>query len=152
MISPGDITIRPMKDNGADYKLMAKWLSDPKVLEFIYGKPKTLSWVKKKYGSRILKKEKMNACFIEFKNQHVGYIQYFDIKPWEKDYEVKNTKNVWAIDLWIGETDYWEKEIGSSALKLLMDYIFKNKKAEKIIIDPQTNNPRAIHVYEKVGF
>lgn len=152
MISSGDITIRPMKDEESDYQLMAKWLSDPLVYEFIYGKPKDLDWVKKKYGSRILKKEKINAGLIEFKNQSIGYIQYFNIKPYEKDYELQNTQNIWAIDMWIGEPDFWEKGIGSKSLKLLVNYIFKNLGAKKIIIDPHTDNPRAIHVYEKVGF
>ncbi len=65
---------------------------------------------------------------------------------------MKNTKDVWAIDLWIGEPDYWGMGIGTTALKLLIDEILNNKKAKKIIIDPHTDNPRAIHVYEKVGF
>ncbi len=79
MIGSSDITIRPMRDEDHDYNLMAKWLKDPKVYDFIHGKPKTLDWVKKKYSPRILKKEKMNACFVEFKSMPVGYIQYFNI-------------------------------------------------------------------------
>ena len=65
---------------------------------------------------------------------------------------MENTNDIWAIDMWIGEPDFWEKGIGSKSLKLLVDYIFKNLKAEKIIIDPHIDNPRAIHVYEKAGF
>lgn len=150
MISSGDISIRLLRS--ADLDLMAKWLSDPKVYEFVHGKPKDLTWVKKKYGPRIVKKEKINSSIIEYKSTPVGYIQYFDIKPYEADYEMKNTKDIWAIDLWIGEPAYWEKGIGSKALKLVIDNIIKNKKAKKIIIDPHVDNPRAIHVYEKVGF
>lgn len=152
LIKGGNITIRQMQDNQADYNLMAKWLSDPRVYEFVHGKPKNLEWVKNKYSPRIQKKENINACFIEFKNQPIGYIQYFNIKPYEKNYEMKNTKDIWAIDLWIGEVEYWDKGIGSKTLKLLGNYIFKNLMAKKIIIDPHTANPRAIHVYEKVGF
>ncbi len=152
MIKSDDITICPMQDEESDYQLMAKWLSDPRVYEFIHGKPKDLIWAKNKYGPRIRKEEPVNACIIEFKNQPIGYIQYFNIKPYEKDYEMKNTKDIWAIDLWIGEVEFWDKGIGSQALKLLKDYIFKKLHAKKIIIDPHTDNPRAIHVYEKVGF
>lgn len=152
MIKSGDIAIRPMLDTAEDYQLMTKWLSDPRIYKFIHGKPKDLAWVKKKYGPRIREKERVNSCFIEFKNLPIGYIQYFNIKPYEKDYEMKNTQDVWAIDMWIGEPDFWEKGIGSKSLKLLVDFIFNNLKAEKIIIDPHVNNPRAIRVYEKVGF
>lgn len=150
MISTGDISIRPMK--ASDFDLVAKWLSDPRVFEFIHGKPKDLTWVKKKYGPRIAKKEKINSNIIEYKNKPVGYIQYFDIKPYEKDYEMENANDIWAIDLWIGEPNFWDKGIGSKALKLIMEHIFKDKKAKKIIIDPHIDNSRAIHVYEKVGF
>lgn len=152
MIKSGDIAIRPMLDVDSDYHLMAKWLSDPRVYKFIHGKPKDLVWVKNKYGSRIRKEEKINACIIEFKNQPIGYIQYFNIKPYEKDYEMENTQDIWAVDMWIGEPDFWEKGIGSKSLKLLVDYIFKNLNAQKIIIDPHIDNPRAIRAYEKTGF
>lgn len=136
----------------SDFGLMAKWLSDPKVYEFIHGKPKNLAWVNKKYAPRIAKKEKINSCIIEYQNHPIGYIQYFDIKPYEADYEMENTNDIWAIDLWIGEPNFWDKGIGSKALKLIVDHIFKDKKAKKIIIDPHVDNLRAIHVYEKVGF
>lgn len=152
IITSGDIKIRPMKDEDVDYQLMAKWLSDPRIYEFIHGKPKDIEWVKNKYGPRIRKEKLVNSCFIELKNQPIGYIQYFNIKPYEKDYELKNTKDVWAIDLWIGEVDFWEKGIGSKSLNLLVNYIFENLNAKKIIIDPHLDNPRAIHVYEKIGF
>lgn len=152
LIKDVDITIRPMQDELFDYKLMTKWLSDPKVYEFVHGKPKDLEWVKNKYSPRIQKKENINACFIEFKKQPIGYVQYFDIKKYEKDYVMQNTKDVWAIDIWIGEPDFWEKGIGSKTVKLLVDYIFKNHMAKKIIIDPHTDNPRAIRAYEKAGF
>lgn len=152
MITSGDVNIRPMLDTDSDYQLMTKWFSDPRVYEFVYGKPKNLKWVKKKYSPRIKKEENVNACFIEFKNQPIGYIQYFNIKKYEKDYEMENTQDVWAIDMWIGEPEFWEKGIGTKSLKLVVDYVFKKEKAKKIIIDPHTDNPRAIHVYEKAGF
>lgn len=152
ILSEADIKIRLMDDTEADYQLMTKWLADPRVYEFIHGKPKDVIWVKQKYGPRISQEEKVNACFIKFKNKLIGYIQYFDIKPYEKNYEMENTKNIWAVDMWIGEPDFWGKGIVSQTLKLLADYIFKNLGAVKIIIDPHVDNPRAIHAYEKAGF
>lgn len=58
MIKSGDIAIRPMKDEEVDYQFMVKWLSDPRVYEFIHGKPKDLKWVKNKYGPRAKKEKK----------------------------------------------------------------------------------------------
>lgn len=151
MITSGNINIRPMQDNEIDYQLMAKWLSTPKVYEFIHGRPKNLEWVKQKYGPRVRKEENVNSCLIEYVSKPIGYMQYFPVTK-KEDYELKSEKDVWAIDMWIGEPDFWEKGIGSRSLKLLVDYIFKSLKAEKIVIDPHTDNPRAIRAGEKAGF
>lgn len=148
----GDILIRLMEDTDVDYQLMTKWLSDPRVYEFVHGKSKNINHVHKHYRPRILKNESIYSCFIEYKSLPVGYIQYFDIKKYEKEYELTNTKDIWAIDIWIGEPEYWDKGIGTLSIKLSMKYIFRTLKAKKIIIDPHLDNPRAIHVYEKVGF
>ncbi len=151
MISSGDITIRPMKDEEADYQLMAKWLADPRVLEFVYGEPKDIEYVKEHFGPRVRQEENVSSCFIEYQSQPVGYIQYFPVTK-KEDYELETNEDVWAIDMWIGEPNFWDKGIGSKALKLVMGHIFKDEKAKKIIIDPHVDNLRAIHVYEKVGF
>ena len=151
MITSGDIKIRPMIDTDSDYQLMAKWLSDPKVYKFVYGRPKNLEWVKKKYGPRIKKVENVNACFIEYKNQPIGYMQYSPVAK-AKDYGLKSNNNIWSIDIWIGEPDYWDQGIGSQTLDMLTNYIFKNLGAVKIVIDPHIDNPRAIKAYEKAGF
>ncbi len=152
ILGSGDIKIRLMEDTEVDYGLMAKWLSDPRVYEFVHGKPKDINHVKKHYGPRILKKENIYSCFIEYKNKPIGYIQYFNIKKYEKKYELTNTKDVWAIDMWIGEPEYWGHGIGSKTLELLSNFILKVYKAKNIVIDPHTDNPRAIRAYEKAGF
>lgn len=140
-----------MQDVDEDYQLMVKWLSDPKVYFWVHGSPYNYEQVKEKYGPRIRKEENVNSCFIEFDNKPIGYVQYFPVAK-AKDYELKSAKDVWGIDLWIGETDYWEKGIGSNSVKLLSDHILKNLKAKKVVIDPHVDNPRAIRAYEKAGF
>lgn len=140
-----------MESTDADFKLMTKWLSNPKVYHFVHGVPYNLKKVREKYGPRIAKKDNINACFIEYKGEPIGYIQYYEIAK-AKEYELKRKKNIWAIDLWIGEPEFWEQGIGSTTVKFLSNYLLKEVGAAKVIIDPHLDNPRAIRAYEKAGF
>src|SRR5215207_1194559 len=41
---------------------------------------------------------------------------------------------------------------GSEAMRLMVDYGFRTLKLHRIELDVFTFNPRAVHVYEKIGF
>jgi len=59
----------------------------------------------------------------------------------------------YGLDLFIGEINYLDKGYGTEVLKVFMDYIVEiDPKIVYFCIDPEVNNKRAIHVYEKVGF
>ncbi|MFM5889276.1 MAG: GNAT family N-acetyltransferase [Dolichospermum sp.] len=67
-------------------------------------------------------------------------------------YLLENTNNVYGIDLFIGETQYWTQGIGTKVLLSTINYLFHRLKAAKIVIDPNVKNFRAIRCYEKCGF
>lgn len=56
------------------------------------------------------------------------------------------------LDILIGDKTKRDKGYGSDALKATLNYAFNVQGAERVFIIPRTINPRAIHVYEKVGF
>lgn len=148
-----EISIRKMEDTHFDYTLMTKWLSDPEVLFYYEGRDNsfTIERIKEKYSPRILGKESVNSCIVEFNNSPIGYVQYY----YENDKDelgIEGYRNPYGIDVFIGETSYQNKGIGTMALKLLIEYLFKTKNADIILIDPQTWNKRAIKCYEKCGF
>jgi aminoglycoside 6'-N-acetyltransferase len=58
----------------------------------------------------------------------------------------------YGIDIFIGETNYWNMGIGTKLLQAVIQYLFDFEKADAIFIDPQTWNRRAIRCYEKCGF
>jgi aminoglycoside 6'-N-acetyltransferase len=73
----------------------------------------------------------------------------------EKDrqtYCLDVTKNVYGIDLFIGETNYWNQGIGTKIFSTLVNYLLAELQADKIVIDPNVKNTRAIRCYEKCGF
>lgn len=155
VLESGDIVIRKMEDVDRDYQLLFKWLTDNELLQFVYGPSVkfTLGGIKKKYRHRVLgiDKDGVMACFFSYKKVDVGYMQYYPAgKP--EDYQLESVENVWGIDMWIGEKDYWGKGIGSKVLNLMSDYLIENRRAVKVVIDPHTDNQRAIRAYEKAGF
>jgi aminoglycoside 6'-N-acetyltransferase len=154
----GDIGIRKMEDNIADYKLMAKWLSTDELLDYYEGRSNSFDFEKviKKFKPRAKGESAVVPCLIEHNQKAIGYIQYFLIEPDGYDVgdaiNMKNYKLPYGMDLFIGETDNWNKGIGTIVVRSLISYLFKNKNADIIFIDPQTWNKRAIRCYEKSGF
>jgi aminoglycoside 6'-N-acetyltransferase len=158
LISKDEINIRPMQNNKHDYQLMNKWRTDEKVLEFYGGRdePYDLKRVIKTYKPRILGKEPLKACIFSYENRDIGYLQYYQLNQLPEHiremYSLENTHQVYGIDLFIGETEYWNQGIGTKVLSLAIEYIFSNLEAVKIVIDPNIKNHRAIRCYEKCGF
>lgn len=147
-----DIVIRKMEDKDSDYRLIAKWLTNKNLLQFAYGRtnPQYYSKVKARFQPKIYGRQNITPCIFSFQNKEIGYIQYYPVAK-AKDYQLDDHLNVWAIDMWIGEEDYWSKGVGSKVLALLSDQLL-NKVATKAVIDPHVDNPRAIRAYEKAGF
>lgn len=144
-----------MEDTDADYQMLLKWLTDKDLLKYVYGPSVkfTPARIKKKYRHRVLgiDKDGVVACIFSYKDTDIGYMQYYPAGNPE-DYKLDSTEDVWGVDMWIGEKEYWDKGVGSTALKLLSDSLIRQKSAVKVVIDPHLDNPRAIRAYEKAGF
>ncbi|MCF2145587.1 acetyltransferase [Desmonostoc muscorum LEGE 12446] len=158
LIQKDEITIHPMLDEMYDYELMAKWLTDKQVLEFYEGRdnPFPLERIIETYKPLIKGDEAVIPCILCYRNIAIGYLQYCavnDLSETDRQlYCLDETDNVYAIDLFIGETDYWNQGIGTKILSVVINYLFEEVQAEKIVIDPHVDNPRAIRCYEKCGF
>lgn len=59
-------------------------------------------------------------------------------------------KKIFTLDVLIGPTQYLGKGLASTMMRALIINQFSD--ADFFLIDPAQNNPKAIHVYEKVGF
>jgi len=154
----GDISIRKMEDDIRDYSVMAKWLSTKELLDYYEGCSNSydLEKVIKKFAPRAKGEDVVVPFLIEHNQKAIGYIQYFRIEP--DGYDVGTAINMrkyglaYGMDLFIGETDNWNKGIGTIVVMSLIKYLFINENADIIFIDPQTWNKRAIRCYEKSGF
>ncbi|MEA5621091.1 GNAT family N-acetyltransferase [Cronbergia sp. UHCC 0137] len=152
------IQVRLMQDNIHDYRLMERWRTDERVLKFYGGRdyPYFLERVIETYQPRILGKESVIACIFSYQNLEIGYLQYYALNDLPEEdrekYGLAVTDYTYGIDLFIGEPSYWNQGLGSKVLSLVVDYIFTQLQAVKIVIDPDVKNIRAIRCYEKCGF
>ncbi|MDD4164012.1 MAG: GNAT family protein [Eubacteriales bacterium] len=153
------IGIREMKDCINDYNLMLDWLSNPVVLKYYEGLNSVfdLQNIIKKYRPRITGVESVVAYIIEICDKPVGYIQYYPIKS-DEDYDLKGeitldfSKTIYGLDLFIADETNRNCGFGTKTIKLILNFLFKQKNANKVFIDPQTWNIRAIKCYKKCGF
>lgn len=147
----GDLAVRALEESDAE--LLVHWLSDPRVLEFYEGRdrPLTMETVKEQFYDRSIE---IDPCIVQYQGKDIGYIQFYPIGDEEKEeYGYSDfAENIYGMDQFIGEPDYWNRGIGTELVRSMVDYLIREKRAGKIVMDPQTWNARALKVYEKCGF
>ena len=146
-----DILIRDFTES--DLPLMFRWLTDDTVLEFYEGRDVryTMDTLSEHFLEEI--PDGFRVIF-EYRNIPIGYGQAYRLSGelFEEYGYPDSGRNVFAMDQFIGEPQYWNKGLGSSFLKLMADYLKEDKAADCILLDPHKSNPRAIRAYEKAGF
>lgn len=91
-------------------------------------------------------------------DQPIGYIQccdlyaYRTICPNPKGLFTHEEQGTFCMDLFIAEESYLNRGYGTLVVKAFSAYIFEHFIAQKILIDPASDNKRAIRCYEKAGF
>ncbi|MBR7554092.1 GNAT family N-acetyltransferase [Allobacillus sp. GCM10007491] len=146
-----NITIRKMKHE--DLRLMMKWLNDDQVLAFYEEPPSDWKRIVKKYRPRIEGNHYVTPCIIEYDDQPIGYIQYYEIQPKKLDeYGILlNNGKLYGIDQFIGEPTLWGKGIGTQMIRMILSEL-NRKGATKVLLEVNPENRRAIRAYEKCGF
>lgn len=137
----------------SDKKLLVKWLSDNEVLQYYEGRDKPFN---EKLVEEKFYKNNINVtkCIIEYYGKPIGYIQYYIVDEKEcEEYGYLDFKGtIFGTDQFIGESNHWNQGIGKELMKLIVMFLSTDKGAEKIVLDPQTWNERAINCYEKSGY
>ncbi|MGD9933285.1 MAG: GNAT family N-acetyltransferase [Dehalococcoidia bacterium] len=149
------VSLRPFRYEDADYACIARWLSDPRVLEWYEGRdsPYDMAMVLAEFGPEgEHARDGVLQTIIERDGESIGYLQYYPIGGWAADYEIEDSTDTWAIDLFIGEPEHWSSGIGSALLAALLTHLFEDEGAVRVLIDPRVVNERGIRAYEKAGF
>jgi aminoglycoside 6'-N-acetyltransferase len=132
---------------------LAKWLSDPEILQYYEGRDNPFD-VEKVERTFFKKEEGVTPCIVEYDGTPIGYIQFYKV---DKEYREKygytdDSGKLYGMDQFIGESAYWNKGVGTQLVRLMVSYLIEKKGADRIVMDPQSWNERAIRCYEKCGF
>lgn len=147
----GELSVRPLTEEDAG--LLAAWLCDPRVLEFYEGRdhPHDLELVQERFYRE---DSETVRNIVSYGNRPIGYIQYYEIDREERElYGYAGTQErIFGMDQFIGEPDCWNRGIGTMLIQAMASYLLGEMKADRIVMDPQAWNARALRVYEKCGF
>ncbi|MBX0358568.1 GNAT family N-acetyltransferase [Halobacillus sp. Nhm2S1] len=134
-----------------DCYILSKWLSDPRVLQYYEGRdqPFNLSRMESEF---ISSGDEKTQDLVLYQGVKIGYIQFYKLDKEMKDQYGYTDQIIYGMDLFIGEVMYWNKGIGSLLVTSMAGYLLENQCADRVVMDPQVRNERALTCYEKCGF
>jgi len=133
-----DISLQDIKPT--DKKYFARWWRDEELISLTSGcHDVVIDDEVDKYFQAILNNKIDINYMIIVDNLSVGHISL-----------LKRDNGWFEMQVVIGEKDYWNQGVGTSAIKLLL----KNNilKSMKVFLEVRPDNVRAIKAYEKCGF
>ena len=89
---------------------------------------------------------------IEYENIPIGIVQYQLVNNENKKLYSLDANNCYEIDIFIGDIKLHNKGIGKIVINLISNYLFKEKKADLLVMRPLKSNIKAIKCYQKCGF
>jgi aminoglycoside 6'-N-acetyltransferase len=153
----GDLVVRLMRDEDADYWHMSRWLSDDRVLEYYDGRdnPLSVEGAREKYGPRSRGEGSVSSCILELEGKPIGYLQFYrtdDFDEWRTLIGLEPDPARYSIDIFIGEPALWNQGLGTRALRSVLGHLFGDREASAVVITPFAWNERAIRCYVNAGF
>ncbi|OWA33458.1 GNAT family N-acetyltransferase [Saccharibacillus sp. O16] len=136
-----------------DASLLLSWLTDPAVLEWYEGRDQSFD-AERVQEDFYEDPGEETACILMAEGRDIGYLQFYPLEEEERElYGYGNTASViYGMDQFIGEAGARDRGMGTRAIAAVTDYLFRERGADKIVMDPQVRNQRALRVYEKNGF
>jgi aminoglycoside 6'-N-acetyltransferase len=151
-----ELTFRPITD--ADVPLLARWLSDPLVIEWWYG-------VTHPFDEEMVRKEYLDGAdpdtdhaIVELDGVPVGFQEWYPLLACEPA-DVAKFENLgvsvdggFGIDQFVGESKLHNRGIGSRLVRAMSDWLLAERGAVVVGTAPVIENARAVRAYEKAGF
>jgi aminoglycoside 6'-N-acetyltransferase len=155
--SDGDLALRAMLDDDADFELLVRWRALPHVhgwWEPDHPAP-DLEEVRAFYGPRTRAEDPTTSCIIELDGTPIGYLQFYRWLAWPEEaeaLEVGADADAFGIDLFIGEPDLIGRGVGTRVVSLICDHLERDHGATSVALTTETANLPAQRAYEHAGF
>jgi len=134
--------------------LLRSWIERPHVRQW-WGEPEVeIAMIRDMVEGR----DSTRPYIVVVNGEPAGYIQCWFIGHWQNEPWIADNpwlgelpKDAIGVDITIGREDLLSKGIGSRALRQFVDGL-RSQGYHTIIIDPDSENHRAVRAYEKAGF
>ncbi|MDD2758533.1 MAG: GNAT family protein [Patescibacteria group bacterium] len=135
------ITLRQPKLS--DAALCVRWFNDPKVTIYLGRQQKLAMKDEIEYLKKMIRdKDNYNYSVINENGKHIG-MAGFHLKR-------KDKRATYGIT--IGEKKEWGKGYGQEITEIIIDFVFRKLKVNRLDLKVFEPNKRAVHIYEKMGF
>lgn len=147
------LTVRKLVPGDAG--LLYTWMNEPEVLKFYGGRDQahTMEKVQEQFYP---KEDTLFRCIVEYDGKPIGYIQYDLLDEEGMQYygltDASAVERIFGMDQFIGEPAYWNRGIGQHLMSSMLRHLAEQHQADRVVMDPQAWNERAIACYEKSGF
>ena len=129
-----------------DHPIMARWTDNPECWRMTGAEPAQPRGIDYWVESDKQDKERRGGFSFRIRtltdDKLIGYM----------DLTVSWSNQVTWIGIGIGDADYWGHGYGSDAMRLGVNYSFRELGLYKVALSVAAYNTRAIRAYEKVGF
>ena len=137
------IYLKTLTEENASEKYCS-WINDPSVHEYLESKKKTVEELKQYIKLRYNDPNCLFlGIFLKSNSSHIGNIKLEPI-----DFKNKEA----TLGILIGDKKFWNQGFATEALKLVVDYAFKELKLDEVNLGVYKENIGAIKVYKKTGF
>ena len=127
----------------SDAPLCVRWFNDPKVIRHLNRQQKlTLKDEIKFLRNLVHDRDNYTYSIINERGKHIGMSGF---KLNRKDKRA-------AFGIVIGDKKEWGKKYGQEVTGLIIDFVFKKLKINRLELEVDVNNKAAVHVYKKFGF
>ena len=134
---------RPMSAD--DLPTIRRWLGTPHVSEWWHDPAEQFELV----GSD-LDHPDMAQYIVVADAREFAYLQCYNLSAWNTGFGPQPEGTRW-LDQFIGEADMLERGHGSAFIRQFADQLLASG-TPRLVVDPDPDNARAIHAYEKAGF
>lgn len=152
----GDLTIRPMYDAAAEYEQLAAWRNQPHVRAWWDpdDPPMTAETAVAEYQADVAGQGATRAAIIEVGGTPVGFVHFYPWAAYQSDLVAAGITvpaGAWSLDIFIGDLRWVGRGVGSRAVRLICDHLFRDEGASAVAFGVAKDNHRARRAYEKAG-
>lgn len=133
LLSNHEVFIRKTEHEDLDYVLNTE--QDPESKNFVF------RWTREQHEEAMASDDALHLIAEDKERRKIGYVIVRGLRNPNRCMEI------FRINLSVRNQGY-----GRKIMKLVMDYLFNQRKAHRVWLDVREGNHRAFHLYQSLGF